>query len=242
MSVAARRLLLNSQEFVYERILGHSPLATVAVLLERRAVTEEAAKQMLAARNARGGKIGCCVIVMRPSFLPNQDDASLRGLLLQDLVVLEHPTLNEGSQGTLLSAEAVSLELLQLLAFVPMGANSRQVYSPAPGLSVVPDNTFDGLNGWRVRLQVAAACPRDTRCGLVLIDPSEGAAPQTVTLSCATPGATIRYTLDGTYPRDGNPSAQVYSSPLAITDACQLLAAADLAGLQQSGLSAATFT
>jgi hypothetical protein len=242
MSTTDRKLLINVQQFSLDRIMSHDALTTVAAILERRAVTEAAAQQMLSVRNVRGGKVGLCIIVMRPTFVPNQDDQSLRGIVYQDLLVLEHPTINEGNQGTRITAEACALELFQLFAYAPMGNNSKQCYAAAPGGAVVPDDTFDGFNAWRVRLQVAAACPRDLRCGLPLIAPDSGAAPQEITLTSATPGATILYTLDGSYPRNGNPSALAYSAPFTVAEACTLLAAAQKDGLQQSGLAEATFT
>lgn len=240
MSIADRTLLIDSQQFGLDRILAHVPLATVAAILEREAVTEAAVKQMLTARNQRGGRVGLCIIVMRPTFVPDGDDSSLRGTLYQDFISIENPSINFSIQGTRIPAETCALELFQLFAFAPLGANSKQVYSAAPDGAVVPDDTFDGFNAWRTRLQAKVACPSDTRCGPPLIDPDSGAGSQTVTLTTATSGAQIYYTLDGSYPRQGN--GTLYTAPFVPGAGKTLIAAAQKTGLQQSGLSQVIFS
>lgn len=240
MSIADRRLLLTAQQFAFDRICAHDAVATIDVVQERRAVTAEEAKKLLVGRRQRGGKVGIAILVMRPIFVPDIDDQSLRGTLYQDLLVLEHPSINETDQGSGISAEECALELFQLFAYAPLGNNSKQVYSAAPDGAVLPDDTFEGFNGWRTRLQVKAACPRDDRCGLPLIDPDSGSGAQLVTLTCGTAGAAIYYTLDGTYPSSSN--GTLYSAPFAPGAGKTLLAAAQKAGLQQSGIAQSNFT
>jgi hypothetical protein len=60
----------------------------------------------------------------------------------------------------------------------------------------------------------------------------------TVALSCRTPGAVIRYTLDGTEPTGDSPA---YSPPLVLTSSCTLRAAA-FVGDRRSGTVEATYT
>ena len=62
---------------------------------------------------------------------------------------------------------------------------------------------------------------------------------QSVTISCATDGATIRYTTDGTDPTS---SSSVYSSALSITGTTTLKAKAFKDGLTESEISSATYT
>lgn len=240
MSLAHRMLLVDAQKFALARVLAHAPLATVSAALERRAVTEAAAKELVSVRNNRGGKVGLFILVMRPTFVPGPDDQSLRGTLYQDLLVLEHPTINESSQGTGIEAEACALELLDLFAFAPLGNNSQQAYSPAADGAVVPDDTFDGFNAWRTRLRSAAACPRLERCGVPLLDPDEGSGAELVTITTATPGAGIYYTLDGTYPSSSN--GTLYTAPFAPGAGATLLAAAEKTDLQQSGIAQAIYS
>jgi alpha-tubulin suppressor-like RCC1 family protein len=63
--------------------------------------------------------------------------------------------------------------------------------------------------------------------------------PQTVTLTTATPGATIRYTTDGGNPTEASPA---YAGPLAIGTSTTLKAASFKAGWTTSDLRTATYT
>ncbi len=62
---------------------------------------------------------------------------------------------------------------------------------------------------------------------------------QSVTLTSATSGATIRYTVDGTTPTDSH--GTVYSSPVSVTATGTLKAVAYKAGLTDSAVSVATY-
>lgn len=59
-----------------------------------------------------------------------------------------------------------------------------------------------------------------------------------VTISCATPGATIRYTLDGTIPTESSPA---YYRPILVDDSCAIVARAFLAGRPASALGIANY-
>ena len=62
---------------------------------------------------------------------------------------------------------------------------------------------------------------------------------QNVTIACATDGATIHYTLDGT---DPTTSSAVYSTPIAISQTTTVKAMAVKAGMNNSGIASATYT
>jgi hypothetical protein len=65
-------------------------------------------------------------------------------------------------------------------------------------------------------------------------------APQTVTLSTTTSGATIRYTLDGTAPSDT--AGTIYTAPFAISGTTTVKAIAYASGLTDSTVATATYT
>ncbi len=62
---------------------------------------------------------------------------------------------------------------------------------------------------------------------------------QEVTITCATDGATIYYTLDGTEPTD---AGSIYSEPLTITSTTTVMAKAYKEGFTESDVASATFT
>ena len=61
----------------------------------------------------------------------------------------------------------------------------------------------------------------------------------TVALSCATPGATIRYTTDGKVPTE---SSDAYSTPIEVTEDTTIRARAYKTGLAASGVLTADYT
>ena len=63
--------------------------------------------------------------------------------------------------------------------------------------------------------------------------------PQTVTINCATAGATIYYTTDGSIPTT---NSSVYSSPLTISETTTVKAMATKAGMNNSNVATATYT
>ena len=62
---------------------------------------------------------------------------------------------------------------------------------------------------------------------------------QTVSISCATEGATIRYTTDGSEPKESSP---VYTAPINITSTTTLKAKAFKAGMNPSATAVAVYT
>ena len=67
---------------------------------------------------------------------------------------------------------------------------------------------------------------------------------QNVTISCATQGATIYYTTNGTNPigDDGGPQGSIYSSPIAISATTTVKAVAVKQGMNNSAIATATYT
>jgi hypothetical protein len=165
----------------------------------------------------------------------------LRLAVIQAFTVLEHPTLNAGSIGTGKSAEEISVELVDLFHFASY-SGAEQVARAAPA-TIVPDLSFEGMVGYEVRIVTFVDLDQPLRAGLPLIDPDEGAHPQSVTLASGTAGADLWYTQDGSYPSSQNATALKYSgTPVAIAAACKLRAAAEKSGQQPSSVAEAIFT
>jgi hypothetical protein len=69
--------------------------------------------------------------------------------------------------------------------------------------------------------------------------PGNYISQQSVEIACATEGATIRYTTDGSMP---NVTSPVYSSPIAVTQATTIKAYASKNGISDSEIKVATYT
>jgi hypothetical protein len=229
------------QEDCYARLLVEPGLATIAILLQRKAVTTEEVKRLLSVVNARGGKAGACIIVEMPTIaVPEPNVPGPRGLITQAFTVFEHPTLNATSVGTGMNAEAIAIAVLQLFHhFVDFGVTGAFV---ASGPAIMPDLSLDGLVGYQVLLQTALGLQKVAKVATPVVTPSSGSHNQQLTLTCATAGAAIWYTVDGSYPASNAPGATRYTAPFSPAAACTLRFAAEFSGLQQSDIYQATFT
>jgi len=86
-----------------------------------------------------------------------------------------------------------------------------------------------------------AATPTAATVATPTISPTAGfyTTAQTITLSCDTVGATIRYTLDGT---DPVPTSTLYTAPFALNTTATVKARAWKTGLDSSYVASATYT
>ena len=164
--------------------------------------------------------------------------------LIVPAYIVEHWPTNHGTTGTGQLVEDIIARYLQI--------NHAYVWDPPyrPGLKAgsntlqdLPKYLLDaGLIGNTVLLRSEVKLPVVNRPADVVISPASGTVPQTVTLTCATAGATIRYTTDGSAPFSSNSAAQTYSAPISIATACTLRAAAEKTGLAPSNVTEATYS
>lgn len=228
--------LIQDQEFIAARIESAEYFADIPVLVERRGVTESDIIQALSTLNEKQARLGACVIVLKPSLLPTTADApGPEYRISQSVQVITQPLMNDSDQGTGKQTEEIAGQLRALLHRFA-GPNGTYSFSAMQAETVEEGKDSYSLTFTRLARDAAAAV------GLPLISPDEGASPQEITLSCATAGASILYTLDGSYPSPANRAALAYADPFTVQQACTLLAAAYKPGLLPSGLAAASFT
>lgn len=228
--------LQQDQEDFAARLSADSYFADISVLLQRRGVTESDIETALSVLNEKLGKIGAVVIVLKPALLSTDPDAPGPEYKVSLTVqVITQPLFNDdASTGTQKSTEAIAERVRLLLhRFTTLGG----IYS---FVAMQAETVAEGKDSFSVTF-TRRACDTAERCGLPLITPDEGAGSQEVTLSTATAGAAIYYTLDGSYPSSVNEEATLYTAPFAPGTAT-LRCAAEKSGLQQSGVSQATFT
>jgi hypothetical protein len=129
-----------------------------------------------------------------------------------------------------LEAAETALALLHL--YKPASVNEVLVAATEALRRVVEPNvvTYEV----RVRTQVCAAYAVP-QVGLPVVACAGVQSPQTVSLSCATAGAAIFYTLDGSAPVPRGATASLYSAPFTVSAAGMLRVRAWLAGYLASG-------
>lgn len=187
----------------------------------------------------KGGKSGAAVTVLMPTFSVPEGDTS--GPALEERLtvrVQESPLFNmNATTGTLKSAEAIALEVLQLFHMWQPGGGTWYADQDAltPSVEFDPKVTYDVSFRRPINLKgrVKAAMP--------MIEPEEGAVPQEVTLVAA-PGAAICYTLDGTLPVAGKAGTTLYTVPFTVAAAATLRVVAYEAGKAASNVATAQFS
>jgi len=101
---------------------------------------------------------------------------------------------------------------------------------------------YDNVGKMAEMVQSWALSSQDTPVSAPTFSPDGGVqiSQRTVTIKSTTPGAVIRYTTDGTEPSSSQ--GQLYSAPIAVADNLTIHARAFRAGMQDSGVTSATFT
>jgi hypothetical protein len=138
----------------------------------------------------------------------------------------------EASSGTLRSAEQIALDVLHALHHFDPGTSGSPLY--ADKKAIEPNTDFPGKIVYDCFIRTRLGLDPAAKVAPVKIDVYPIAAPATVGMSCATPGAEIRYTLDGSYP---GPTATLYTAPFTQATAATVRAAAYLAGKQGSDIN-----
>lgn len=230
--------LEQDQHDFYGRLLADAYFADIKVLLEAKGDVEPDVIQALSIFNDRGGKIGACVVVLMPTLTNDAPDSpGPRSLVRMSVQVIDQPVVNLATGGTGKSASQIAERVRQILHLFATGRGATYTFA---GQDPVPVD--QGKNSYNVSFtRLCADCP-PRKVAAVAISLSSPSVPSTATLSTATAGAVIRYTLDGSYPGSANAAALVYSTPVLVSTAATLRAAAELTDYQASDISAKAIT
>lgn len=234
--------LLDAQEDIYQRILADEFLAQVPVLKRDTGDIQADIADSLNTLNARSGKAGACIIILQPLADPGEGEVA-GGLLRVDFtfLVLEEPITNRAGGGTALHALTIARRLVGILhLYHPRGIiGVLSMQKPA----IVPTETGAPVS-FEVRFEAQEEYFGETlKVATPVLNPRSGAVPQAVTITCATAGAAIYYTLDGSHPYQGNPEAELYTgAPVNVAVAGTLRAGAFKTGLIASDVNAADFS
>jgi hypothetical protein len=197
-------------------------------------------------------KQGACVIIEQPEYVDQMagvKDGPMR--MNWTMLAVEHRLFNKDTAngGTGKRALAIARRLRRIVRGYHSGGLTQ--YFSFDRISRVANAVYydeakeesTSLVVWRLEFHGNEGDHESVlKVAPVIISPREGDAPQTVTLTCATSGAAIYYTLDGTYPWSGNEEAEEYTAPIEIPTAALLRACAFKDDYTASDVAAANFT
>ena len=225
----------TAQEDFFERLRADAYFADVPVLAEHKGVTEDDINQSLATLNANGaGGAGVLAVVLMPTLTPEDPNApGPRHSIRITVQVIDQPLLNTIGK----TASQVAERVRTILHRYRDGLGGTWTFA---GMEPIPVDT--GKVSYGVSFTRLAGDNPPAKVAAPVVAAAGTAVPQTVTLTCATGGAVMRYTLDGSYPSALNPAAVVYAAPFSVTVAATLRTAATLTARQQSDVTQAIFT
>jgi hypothetical protein len=198
------------QQNAFDRLANDLSMATVVVLSEKKGDRTADLAQTLASNTKKGGLKGAVVLVCGPFF--DVDHMAAPGPRIEPsfyVRCIERPITNRGTGGTGISAEQLAINVVQLLHNYIM----QDLYVTTTAHRGDPVIYEGGEREYTVTIKTSLQLSPLSKCAMPFIS---GNSETQVTITCATPGAIIYWTTDGSYPCPGNPHAQL--CPLGVFD------------------------
>ena len=210
-------ILTDMQTETVARLESADFLSDIVVLQQSKGIIESDVETALGVFNAETGKkIGAVIIAIMPEITNNGSESpalDLTAVLSFQVItlrVVNDDTANNGSGKT---AESLAMAVLTELHHYFSALLRIAFYAddaPVKPLQTQDDGTVSYL------VQISARFVIDRRSKVATPDVSLSGA--TLTLTCATAGATIYYTTDGSYPGSANPTSIEYTTPFTVAD------------------------
>lgn len=200
--------------------------APINVQLERNELYASEIALATVWQTPRGGRMGVGVIVAMPEINVEDPDSPGPELVCrQTLTVLEEPNINQNpATGTGIFAEDIGIYLIALLHQFALAQN---ITLYARGNVLTPNRKSAGVRGVDCRFEyrfTPAALNKTATVPISFADPNQDTF--VVTMSCATPGAQIYYTTDGSFPGPAAGAAAIYQAAFRAQTGTQIRAAA----------------
>lgn len=221
------------QAAVLSRLLDDEWLAEVAVFSERKGNILDDVTQALGTMNVRSGKIGACIVVLAPSAtIPKDAPENIPFEIRIAAHVLEEPLFNSGATGTGKDSLSIAKRVARLLHGFSIFGEINPLTPETP--TILPIDNPAASRAYEVRFATTEARfdVLEKTCDVeVLVSGGEA------TLVSATPGAGIRYTIDGTLP---SKNSALYTAPFAVTPPLTIKCCAFKSGEIGSNISGLT--
>lgn len=243
------------QQDVFGLLMSAPQLATVNIVLEKKFIVQSQIEMDSIWTVQRNGKSGCGILIEVPQIesAGNNMSGPPQNVILTLVSFQNGDAAFTDELGSGLFAEEVEqfvLDALHLQCFGALGTIQ------ADGKLSEPAREYEGINARRLTLKVKPIASRQTpRTAAIQMDTGDLTA---VTLSCATPGSVIYYTLDGSFPSNPeiakvildnstvgpipaiNPQATLYTGPFAAQSGQVLRAAAYADGFNPGEIRSVT--
>jgi hypothetical protein len=231
------------QEDIFQLLLSLPQLQTVNIVLERRFIVNQEVQMDAVWQTPRNGATGNGILIEMPEVEVKSDNVSgPPQVVLMKFVLFQNgdAALLPGGVGGGFFAEQLEQTVLDALHLQSFGALGTL---RATGKFSTPAREYDFVNARRLTLRLEPLATKQTpRTAPITANLAAG----NCSLACATAGAKIYYTLDGSFPANsdvavlllpqGNVPAAVnaasnpYIAPFAVTSGQVIRAAAYLAG------------
>lgn len=222
------------QEDIGFKLNSEAFFANINVQLERKELYSSEVAVATVWETVKGGASGVGVIVAMPKVNVQAPDGPIEFVCRQMITVLEEPNINQTTgTGTQIFAEDIGVYIAQLLHEFGLAQN---ITLYADGETMVPNREYKDIRGVDVHLNYKFTPGELNACATVPISFAPGSGAYQVTLSCATSGATILYTTDGSFPGAANGAAQTYNGQFNVPYGTQVRAAAYKTGLVGSAV------
>lgn len=228
------------QEDIFNRLSADSYFDDVTpILLQRRGITDSDVQ--VAMQTLQPGNVcGTVVIVMMPKLIPEaRAAAGPRYWVRYGIQVIDYPLLrSQLNLGSNTSAEEIADRVRQIIHYFSTGRGQTIFFD-----GMEPVQVQQGQVSYIAYFRCLAMDTPPNKCATCGISPASGAGPLTVTLTNSTSGgASIYYTLDGSYPSPENAAAVLYSAPITVAAAGFIRAVASKATYQDGDAAQVQYT
>jgi len=175
------------------------------------AMIEEEIKKALSGLEAKNGKCGIAVVVMLPDVEGESVNSAAPAMrLIAKVRVIENRLVNEGPTGTGMTSSLLCMHLLQVLNRRSFRGRSALYPDLKRMIAEIPLPDGESCHELTLIQNVSPDVLQKVATPTVA---QEGAA---IALACITAGASLWYTLDGTFPGSGNAAATLYAAPITL--------------------------
>jgi len=224
-------ILLDQMDY-FSLIASDEYFGDIRVLRQNKGVTEDDINVALSTLLEQGGKIGACAVVLMPDLKPDDSEGETARYFERIAIqVIAQPLFaDDETSGVKKAAEELATRIMQICHGRTFGRKQTFMFDGMEPIPADPGKVSYGIYFRRTGGDISIAKPAR---------PVITAVSGTVTITCATGGAAIRYTTDGSAPYAANPDSLPYTVPFTVSETTTIRAAATKAGMQPSEVAAA---